>query len=618
MDNSIIEVEDIISLLKLVMKAGMYKGGRSFMSSLNHVSQRKIIDLSWKRCQRFGLSPNDPLKEVFITGKQLQEVLTENEYLITHTTAILEKLYPTIDSSGLVTVIGDRNGTIIHKIGQLDIDQSPDCFSIGSNWSEKAKGTNAIGLALYEKKNIITHAEHHFHVKNHFLTCAASPIFSPNGSLIGVVNISARKELFHPSMISLASMIVEAVQNRLLMDHANQEMHLALKELEFTANICSTPHLTLDHERRIIRANKSAKQLLGSDCIGQVFHMKSGYSIDIIDDYSNKVFRSVVSLHKNGNDSSQNKHLYTISDIIGSCEKIANVRKMVKKASLSEYPVIIYGESGTGKELIAQSLHTAGPRNTKPFIAVNCSAIPEGLIESELFGYERGAFTGARREGTPGKFEAADGGTIFLDEIGDMPLKAQSALLRVLQEKTVTRIGGNTVRTINTRVIAATNKNLREEVQAGRFREDLYFRLRGILVTLPPLRNRTDIIELTEYLITQLDTPSIRLSDDAKKKLTSYHWPGNVRELKSVLMQASFFAENNRINAADLQFEDEFERQPARDNFEVSPPLSLSNTEKMAILNILNSVEWNITKAAHILQISRNTLYLKIKKYDLR
>ncbi|MEH7385163.1 sigma-54-dependent Fis family transcriptional regulator [Bacillus sp. JJ1521] len=588
------------------------------MSSVNLFNQRNIIDLSWKRCQRFGLSPTGPIQDIKITGKKLQEVLTENEYLIKHTTAILEKLYPTIHSSGLVTVIVDGNGTIIHKIGNLDIDESIDYFSIGSNWSEEVKGTNAIGLAIYEKKNIITHAEHHFHVKNHFLTCAASPIFSPSGQFIGAVNISARKELFHPSMVSLASMIVEAVQNRLLMDHVNREKLLALKEMEITANLSSTPHLTLDLERRIIRANKPAQQLLGSDCIGQEFHMKGGYSIDIIDDYSNKVFRSVVSLHRNSHKSSQDKKLYTISDIFGSCAKIANVRKIVKKASLSEYPIIIYGESGTGKELIAQSLHTSGTRKLKPFIAINCSAIPDSLIESELFGYERGAFTGARREGAPGKFEAADGGTIFLDEIGDMSLKAQAALLRVLQEKTVTRIGGDSVKVIDTRVIAATNKNLREEVLAGRFREDLYYRLRGIFITLPSLRNRTDIIELAEHLITKLDTPSIRLSDDAKQKLISYYWPGNVRELKSVLMQASFFSEENQINGEDLHFEDEFERQPARGNLEVNTSLSLTNTEKMAILHTLNSVEWNITKAANILQISRNTLYLKIKKYKLQ
>ncbi|THE11864.1 sigma-54-dependent Fis family transcriptional regulator [Bacillus timonensis] len=587
------------------------------MSSVDLFNQRNIIDLSWKRCQRFGLSPTGPIKDIKFTGKKLQEVLSENANLINHTTAILEKLYPSIHSSGIVTVIADGNGTIIHKIGNLDIDESIDYFSIGSNWSEEVKGTNAIGLAIYEKKNIITHAEHHFHVKNHFLTCAASPIFSPSGQFIGAVNISARKELFHPSMVSLASMIVEAVQNRLLMDHVNREKLLVLKELDVTANLSSTPNLTLDHERRIIRANKPAQQLLGNNCIGQEFHMKWGSSVDILDDYSNTVFRSVVSLHGNSTKSSQDKKLYTISDIIGSCAKIANVRKIVKKAALFEYPIIIYGESGTGKELVAQSLHTSGTRKTKPFIAVNCSAIPDSLIESELFGYERGAFTGARREGAPGKFELADGGTIFLDEIGDMSLKAQAALLRVLQEKTVTRIGGDAVKVIDTRVIAATNKNLREEVLAGRFREDLYFRLRGIFITLPPLRNRTDIIEIAEHLITKLDSPSITLSKDAKQKLVSYHWPGNVRELKSVLMQASFFAEEHIIHGEDLHFEDEFEHQPSRENYEANTSLSLTNTEKMAILHTLHSVNWNITKAASILQISRNTLYLKIKKYKL-
>lgn len=199
-----------------------------------------------------------------------------------------------------------------------------------------------------------------------------------------------------------------------------------------------------------------------------------------------------------------------------------------------------------------------------------------------------------------------------------MSLKAQAALLRVLQEKTVTRIGGDSVKVIDTRVIAATNKNLREEVLAGRFREDLYYRLRGIFIPPPPLRDRTDIIELAEHLITKLDTPSICISEDAKQKLISYHWPGNIRELKSILIQASFFAEDQQINGEDLHFEDEFERQPTRRTSEVNTSLSLTNNEKMAILHTLHSVEWNITKAASILQISRNTLYLKIKKYKLQ
>ncbi|MFI8495724.1 sigma-54-dependent Fis family transcriptional regulator [Peribacillus butanolivorans] len=588
------------------------------MSSVNILDQKELIVQSWKRCHNFGLSSTGPINDLLLTGKELKEVIKENEYMIKKTTSILEKLYPTIHSSGLVTVIVDRNGTIIHKVGKWDIEESLDYMSIGSNWSEKIKGTNAIGLAIYEKKPIITHAEHHFYVKNHFLTCAASPIYSPTGEFIGAINISARKELYHPFTISLVSIVAEAVQNRLLLEHKNHEKLLALKEIELTANLYTSPLLTLDHEKRIIRANQTARHFLGDDCIGKEFQANQGYSINVISDGSNKAFRSVVSLHKTSKKNSQGINLYTTSDIIGSCEKIVRVRKIVNKAASSDYPLIIYGESGTGKELIAQSLHTAGPRKMKPFIALNCSAIPESLIESELFGYERGAFTGANREGAPGKFEAADGGTILLDEIGDMPLRAQSTLLRVLQEKTVTRIGGDKIRPIDMRVIASTNKNLHEEVQEGRFREDLYYRLKGIFITLPPLRNRTDIIELAEHLITKLDNPSVRLSEEAKQKLIAYHWPGNIRELNSILIQASFFAEGNEIKGEDIQFVDEYERQKNRKDSEVKTPLSLNNAEKDAIIKALHSVEWNISKAANILKISRNTLYLKIKKYNLK
>ncbi|YCI78875.1 sigma-54-dependent Fis family transcriptional regulator [Bacillus sp. R1-10] len=588
------------------------------MSSVNLFDQKKVIEHSWKRCHRFGLLPTSPFNDYLLTGKHLQEIMKENKYLIKHTTSILEKLYLSIHTNGFVTVITDRNGTIIHRLGKLDVEESLDYMAVGSNWSEEIKGTNAIGLVIHEKKPIVTHADHHFLVKNHFLTCAASPIYSPIGEFIGAVNISGRKELFHPFMISQANIIAEAVQNRLLLEHTNHEKLLTLKELEHTTNLSTLPLLTLDNEKRIIRANQTARHLLGDDCIGKEFHAKKGYSINVISDRSDKVFRSVVSLHNNSKKCPKDKNLYTTSDIIGSCEKMVWIRKAVNKAALSNYPIIIYGESGTGKELIAQSLHTAGPRKMKPFIALNCSAIPENLIESELFGYERGAFTGANREGAPGKFEAADGGTIFLDEISDMSKKAQAALLRVLQEKTVTRIGGDKVRPVDSRIIAATNKNLREEVQAGRFREDLYYRLKGIFITLPPLRNRTDIIELAEHLIKKLDNPSIRLSEEAKQRLISYHWPGNIRELNSILMQASFFAEGNEIKGEDLQFEDEYERLTIGNELNGDTALSLQLTEKETILKALHSVEWNISKAANILKISRNTLYLKIKKYHLK
>ncbi|WNS79539.1 sigma-54-dependent Fis family transcriptional regulator [Domibacillus sp. DTU_2020_1001157_1_SI_ALB_TIR_016] len=587
------------------------------MPQENLVERVDIINRSWKRCQNFGLSPSDPMDDSILTGSALQEVLTENQSMIRHATLILENLYPAIHSQGLVTVIVDRNGTIIHKVGHLDNNETIDYLPVGSNWSEKRKGTNAMGLAIYEKKPIITHAEHHFYVKNHFLTCAASPIYSPTGELIGAVNISAKKEMYHLFTISLTMMMAESLQTRLLLDQTKQEKVLALKELELTSNLSTVPLLTLDRENTIIRANQKARFILGEDCIGDEFHVGKGYSVELISDQSQKFYSSVVSLNEANKKDETAKKLYSTSDIIGSCPKIEKVRNMITKAAFFDYPVIIYGKSGTGKELIAQSLHSHGSRFGKPFVAVNCSAIPENLIESELFGYEKGAFTGANQKGSPGKFEAANGGTIFLDEIGDMSLKAQAALLRVLQESIVTRVGGVKVIPINTRVIAATNKNLREEIKAGRFREDLYYRLKGIFITLPPLKDRTDILELTEHFINTLDHSPVSLSEEAKQKILAYHWPGNIRELKSVLIQASFLAVGNEIKADDLHFEDVYEQQTQQLAIVEKKPSSLRQTEKEAITQALTSAVWNISKAARILKISRNTLYLKMKKYGL-
>jgi transcriptional regulator with PAS, ATPase and Fis domain len=382
--------------------------------------------------------------------------------------------------------------------------------------------------------------------------------------------------------------------------------------------LANIPLLSLDDDKRIIRANQSARQLLGEDCLGKEFHNTKGYATEVVSDPSRKQYRSVLALQKPTNKTSTQPRLFTITDIVGSCPKMNEIRRIVKKAALTDFPMIIYGESGTGKELIAQSLHTSGQRGDQPFIAVNCSAIPEGLIESELFGYEKGAFTGANRDGVIGKFEAANGGTLFLDEIGDMSLKAQAVLLRVLQEKSVTRLGGIKPIPINTRVIAATHKNLRREIEEGRFREDLYYRLKGVVMTIPPLRERSDLIELSQYLMKKLDYPSLHLSREAKEKLLSYHWPGNVRELNSVFMQASFLADGNEIKAKDLDFEIEYEQDQPSLQEEKDPPTSLDNSEKEVIRKTLDYVSWNISKAATILKISRNTLYLKIKKYHLQ
>jgi len=587
------------------------------MSLENLAEQMPIISQSWKRSHERGLSPSDPINHDVLNNNRLRNVLKKNEYIIKQTTTILEKLYPSINAKGIVTVLVDQEGTIIHKVGDLDVQNAIDYLAVGTNWSEEIKGTNAMGIAIYDQKSIIIHADHHFNIQNHFLTCAASPVYSSTGEFLGAINISMRKELYHPFYISLASLIATTLQNQLLFEQMEQEKTLLLKELETTSNASAKALLSLDHNRIIIRANRSARHILGENCIGKQFHDSKHYSVEIISDYTFKTYPTVISLKKSSHPIALEEDLYTTTDIIGSCAKIVIVKKMIQKAASSDYPVIIYGETGTGKELVAQSLHSAGPRKEKPFIAMNCSAIPESLLESELFGYEKGAFTGARREGTPGKFESASGGTLLLDEIADMSLKAQAALLRVLQEKKVTRVGGVKAIPIDTRIVAATNKNLRQEVSAGRFREDLYYRLTGIFITLPPLRERTDMCEIAEYVLKKVAQPTAYLSEKAKRKIASYPWPGNVRELRSVLMQASFWTEEDMISEQDIIFEALYEQQNSTVIHDPKQLSSLVSKEKDTITHTLESVGWNISQAAKILKISRNTLYLKIKKFNL-
>lgn len=304
--------------------------------------------------------------------------------------------------------------------------------------------------------------------------------------------------------------------------------------------------------------------------------------------------------------------LYTFEDMVGFCPHVRQVKSVAEKAAGTDFPILIYGESGTGKELLAQSIHSASTRAEQPFIAVNGGAIPENLVESEWFGYEHGAFTGAKREGSSGKFENAHLGTLFLDEVAELSSRSQLALLRVLQEKEITRIGGNKRKPVDVRIIAATNKNLLEEVRGERFRLDLYYRLKGIHIVLPPLRERSDIIPLAEYLLTHLGYPLARLTEEAERMLSSYDWPGNIRELNSVLMQASFLADGGEITSQHLQLEhvDVYNGAYAHSSMEA--------TEIAAIKNALYATKWNISKAAERLQIGRNTLYRKMKAYQIR
>lgn len=313
---------------------------------------------------------------------------------------------------------------------------------------------------------------------------------------------------------------------------------------------------------------------------------------------------------------------YTLDSIIGNSRVIAELKQEALVAAANTYPVLIVGESGTGKELFAQSIHHASSRVMYPFVQINCAAIPKDLLESELFGYDRGAFTGARSAGKPGKFELAHQGTIFLDEIGDLPLEMQPKLLRVLEEKVFERVGGNTVIESDFRLIAATNQNLATLIDQGRFRRDLFYRLNVISLNIPPLKARTeDIIPIARHLLRQatqnMTTDEIRLSPEAINALLMHGWQGNVRELSNVLDRALSTMKGDVIALADLPFP--LKKQPARvDCLGITPIREVqADAEKKAIVAALEETGNNKLRAAVLLGIHRTLLYKKMKKYGI-
>ena len=329
------------------------------------------------------------------------------------------------------------------------------------------------------------------------------------------------------------------------------------------------------------------------------------------------IFRSIHDVKSMVNKMTGAQSRYTIENIIGSSPGIERVKKLIRLASTNDSAVLIQGESGTGKEIIAQAIHSVGSRRKGPFIALNCAAIPRDLIESELFGYEEGSFTGASRGGRPGKFELAHGGTLFLDEIGDMPLDMQSKLLRVLQQKNVVRIGGMKEIPVDVRIIAATNKNLDEQINEKHFREDLYYRINVINIIPPPLRERgADIATLSHFIIDRhnmVNGTKKQLSEEVLKIMSAWSWPGNVRELENVLEHAYYFSDELMIEPHHLPVK--MRRSERHRNGETL--MSIKKAEENAIRRAMTFTKNNVSQAAKILGIGRNTLYEKIKTYNI-
>lgn len=626
-----------------------------------HMLRGEVVS-SWQRCRDGGV---DPFRTIGGEARRLElrQRMEQRRHLIEVSRPFIANLYNFVRGSGFQVVLADHDGILLDVVGDNDIQDRTRSVQLcsGGNWSEEARGTNAIGTALIERKPVQIHAWEHYCQPHHFLTCSAAPIFDPEGEMIGVLDITGDYRQANTHTLGMVVAAVNAIENQLRLHKTTASLYMAYRYSNTLIESMSDGLISIDTHGIITEINNNGGRLLGvhpHTAKGQHINtvlkqqapmlqlLDSGREYRdreiLLDGQEGKTILSSATLLHNDNGEvigamavlrdaqGRGRNLtslaprYTFADITGNSAALSEARQWAEVAAGMPSTVLLNGESGTGKELFAQAIHNASPRKRAPFVALNCAALPEALIESELFGYEEGTFTGAKKGGQAGKFELADGGTVFLDEIGDMPAGVQAKLLRVIQERKVARLGAVREVPVNIRIIAATHKDLTAEVGAGRFREDLYYRLNVVAIRIPALRERRDDVpELAAKLLERLGVRlgyQVDVAADFFTALSRRGWPGNVRELENVLERLML-----RAGAAGLLtgalLDQVSPEQPAAAAATVpgsaEPVRSLREVERAAIAHALASHDGNILQAAATLGIGRNTLYRKLKEYDL-
>ncbi len=618
----------------------------------DYTVRSEIYD-SWKRCKSYGVDPmNGRGNDIYKVPIKLK--IEENAELILVTRPIMESVYNIVAGSGFAIMLVDKEGYIIHIIGDKHIMKRADelNFVKGALWTEKAVGTNAIGTALYLDKPVQTIGAEHFGVNQHSWTCSGAPIHDSEGNIIGCINMSGNCYDAHSHTLGIVMAAAKSIEKQLELTLANKLMNItfdsmlegiiilddklgiksvnnrSVQILQITYEEALNINIadTLKHINFNNIINKHCSSFNNEECD---FYIKTKRIKCIINavpmKINNKIvgivltFRESKYLHKLVNKVIGYKASYNFEDIITKNPLMNEMIKFSKKAAKSDCNIIIEGESGTGKELIAQSIHNYSNRSEGAFVAVNCGSIPRELVESELFGYEGGAFTGASKEGHPGKFELADGGTIFLDEIGELPLDIQSKLLRVLDNNKITRVGGIYEKQLNVRVIGATNRILKEEIKKKNFREDLYYRLNVMNIKTIPLRERKEDIEmLINHFVKALNVKSgldYKMVGKAYiGKLENNYWQGNVRELRNTVERDYYLSDDNLLSGDYLT--NDLSNFNCENNKSINI-IPIQVLEKESIENAILNCEGNIVKAAQFLNMSRSSIYRKIKKYKI-
>lgn len=595
-----------------------------------------VIANSWERSLGFRVDPLHVSSNSILEGSNLKLLMEQWGELIDAAEPFMQDLYVGIKGLGYTVILTDNQGYILHSLGDPDFVEKAQqvWLTTGANWSECVKGTNAIGTALHEKKSVNVFSWEHYCQENHFLACSAVPIFNYKNELLGVLDVTGDYRGADVRLLNLVNMAVSGIQREMTIRHLSGRLKLSQQRSAAIGEVIAQGIVTFDKDGCIEDVNNHGSKILGlaaHDCIGKPLEeilKKTGIRASMASYHSQGGVASIKSTQTSANP--ENSVRYTFESILGKSPLIEKTVNTAKRAAASSSTVLLRGETGTGKELFAQAIHHASGRKGA-FVALNCAAIPEELIGSELFGYEAGAFTGAKQKGSAGKFELADGGTIFLDEIGDMPLKIQVALLRVLQERQVTRVGGCKTVPVDVRVIAATHQELTKRVAEGKFRQDLYYRLNVINLEIAPLRSRgDDVTLLAHHLLSKLSCRigRLQMSYDLEviNKFKEYNWPGNIRELKNLIEGLVNTVEGSIITLGDLpeHFANPLERlakvadaKPDQSKKSTSEPNSIKDVEAILIKDTIEKCGYNMSHAARSLGIGRTSLYRKIKEYKI-
>ncbi|MHB2248671.1 sigma-54-dependent Fis family transcriptional regulator [Pseudomonas fitomaticsae] len=613
------------------------------------LSHDAIVQDSWSRCRAFGLNHQSAPAFDQLPAAGIAQLLDRHHSLVQTTHQEVLPYYENIlSNSNCLIMLADNQGQVLTSWGtQRFIEPNlARGFQAGASWVERVSGTNAIGTALACEQAVHIEHDEHFLKANRFMTGSAAPIFDAERKVIAVLDVSSDSYLPPSHTLGMVKMMSQTVENRLILNlfhgqHFQLTFNTGLNNLDSQwAGL-----LIFDESGQVLSANRRADNLLGvrlsrvsveslfKVSLLELINQPDGLPFALQTSGRNR-FQCLLKRPKQAPiqarvfTETRTAEARTAEPKVAAPTAISlstlhfgdsRVEKAVRQAERlleKDIPLLIHGETGVGKEVFVKALHQASSRSKQAFIAVNCAAIPAELVESELFGYEKGAFTGANQKGSIGLIRKADKGTLFLDEIGDMPLPTQARLLRVLQERCVQPVGSSELFPVDLRIISATNRSLREQVQLGRFREDLYYRIGGLTLELPPLRERSDKQALFKRLWEQHREPSqwAGLSREVLDLFERHPWPGNLRQVSSVMQVALAMAEEQPIRPEHLP--DDFFVDLEMEPVEVAEPLGIDLNDAEALNRELQLAGGNISHLARRLGVSRNTLYKRLRQIE--